>query len=264
MTAKDFTDIALRQSAIDSSCDVSDFTSGKNKTVISKADDRARKYLKLPYIADITTYGNGVVASVSPEFYDVTNEYINSYEPYHLFETPNLHAFSEKLRPLGADICFMAEYWLPKSEKMPECPCEVELRMLFPDDFGPLYLPQWSNALCSERAHLDRIGVGAFDNGRLVALAGASCDCEDMWQIGIDVLPEYRRRGIACALTSSLAREIILLGKVPFYCCAWSNVASARNAVKCGFVPSWVCMTAKKLDFIEEANRSMRREVKKP
>ena len=55
MTAKDFTDIALRQSAIDSNCDVSDFTCGKNKTVISKADDRARKYLKLPYIADITT-----------------------------------------------------------------------------------------------------------------------------------------------------------------------------------------------------------------
>jgi len=29
-------------------------------------------------------------------------------------------------------------------------------------------------------------------------------------------------------------------GKVPFYCCAWSNVASARNAIKSGFRPAWV------------------------
>lgn len=264
MTYKEILQTAIFQSAIDSNCDASDFTSGKNKTVISKPNDKARKYLSLPFTVDITTYGSGVVASVSPEYYDITDQYINSYEPYHLFETPNLHAFSSKLRALGADICFMAEYWLPKGENMPDCRCDFELRLLCPDDFKELYLPRWSNALCSERAQLDRIGVGAYDNGELIALAGASSDCEDMWQVGIDVLPEYRRRGIASALTSRLAKEILLLGKVPFYCCAWSNVASARNAVRSGFVPSWVCMTAKKLDFIEKANREQLLSVKKP
>lgn len=37
-----------------------------------------------------------------------------------------------------------------------------------------------------------------------------------MWQIGVDVLPEYRRMGIASSLTSNLAIEIIERGKVPF------------------------------------------------
>ena len=32
---------------------------------------------------------------------------------------------------------------------------------------------------------------------------------EKMYQIGVDVLPEYRRRGIAAALTSHLALEIL-------------------------------------------------------
>ena len=110
MTYREILDIAIRQSAIDSNCDKADFTSGKNKTVISRANDKARKYLSLPFILDITTYGTGVVASVSPEFYDIADRYINSYTPYHLFETPNLHVLSGELRKKDADICFMAEY----------------------------------------------------------------------------------------------------------------------------------------------------------
>ena len=61
-----------------------------------------------------------------------------------------------------------------------------------------------------------------------------------MWQIGVDVLPEYRRQGIAAALTSRLAQEILLRDKVPFYCAVWSNLKSVRNALKCGFLPAWV------------------------
>ncbi len=255
MTFGEMLDIAIIQSAIDSGCEASDFKSGKNKTVISKQNDKARKYLTLPFVADITTYGNGVVASVSEDFYDITDRYINSYTPYHLFETPNMHVFSSELRKKGADICFMAEYWLAKGEAMPKCECDYELRVMYPDTFKDLYLPEWSNALCKERSHLDKITVGAFDKGRLIALSGASSDCEDMWQIGIDVLPEYRRKGIACALTVRLAKEIMYAGKVPFYCCAWSNIASARNAVRSGFVPAWVQMTAKITDFIDNANK---------
>ena len=37
----------------------------------------------------------------------------------------------------------------------------------------------------------------------------------------------------------------VLAGLVPFYCCAWANVKSARNAWKSGFRPAWVQLTAK-------------------
>ena len=90
--------------------------------------------------------------------------------------------------------------------------------------------------------------------GKLVGLAGCSADCEGMWQIGVDVLPEYRKKGIASALTGRLAAEILERGKVPFYCSAWSNVRSARNAVKSGFVPAWVEMTIKPEAVVKEMN----------
>lgn len=62
-------------------------------------------------------------------------------------------------------------------------------------------------------------------------------------------------QGIASALTSTLAREILARGKVPFYCCAWANLKSARNALKSGFYPAWVEMTAKPLETINAQNR---------
>ena len=117
-----------------------------------------------------------------------------------------------------------------------ELSCRYELRVMYPDDFNALYTSQWSNALCADRKSLDVLCVGAYDGNRLIGLAGASADCDTMWQIGVDVLPEYRRQGVAAALTSRLALEITACGKVPFYCCAWSNIKSAGNAIKSGFL----------------------------
>lgn len=123
-------------------------------------------------------------------------------------------------------------------------------------DFQDLYISQFSNALCETRKELDVLGVGAYKEDRLVGLAACSADCDSMWQIGIDVLPEERRKGIASALTSRLAIEILHRGKVPFYCCAWSNIRSARTAIKSGFRPAWVEMTVKPKEFVDKMNRA--------
>ena len=172
----------------------------------------------------------------------------------HCFETPSLHILNEALVKHGQKICFMAEYFLPDTNILKPLECNYELRVLYQNDFAELYTPEWSNALCKQRKELDVLGVGAYDKGKLVGLAGCSADCDSMRQIGIDVLPEYRKQGIASALSSRLALEIIERGKVPFYCTAWCNVKSVRNAIKSGFRPAWVEMTAKSFDVVDEVN----------
>lgn len=97
--------------------------------------------------------------------------------------------------------------------------------------------------------------MGAFDNGRLMGLAGCSAYCETMYQIGVDVHSKYRQKGIALAITSRLAIEILKLGKVPFYCAAWSNIKSVRNAIRCGFRPAWVELTARACEFVDDMNK---------
>ena len=255
MTNQEILKIAMVQSAVDLCAEPADFEKSENVVVTSHESDGARRYLKLPFSCQLVSYGNNVVASVSPEFREITENYINKYPVEHLFETPHLHVLNEALMAKGQKICFMAEYFLPDVKALRALDCPYELRILEQKDFAELYLPEWSNALCKERCHLDVLGVGAYDKGRLIGLAGCSADCDTMWQIGIDVLPQYRRRGIASALTSRLAIEILNIGKVPFYCAAWCNVKSVRNAIKSGFRPAWVEMTAKPCETVDGMNK---------
>ena len=254
LTNQDIRRIALQQSAYDSNCEPEDFLKTENVVTISQKHPRARAYLDLPLSCDLVSYGSNIVAQASPEIAPLVKQYIDRYPVEHCFETPNLHVLDEMLRPFGQKICFMAEYFLPDVDAVKELLCDYELRVLHQEDFADLYLPQWSNALCEKRKHLDVLGVGAYDGEKLIGLAGCSADCEEMYQIGIDVLPEYRRKGIASALTSRLALEILKLDKVPFYCAAWCNIKSVRNAIRSGFRPAWVAMTAKDIGFVNQMN----------
>ncbi len=247
-------EIALRQSAIDANCAAEDFLRAENVIVASAPSPDARKYLDLPLACNLISYGNNIVASIDESLRAVVEEYITRFPSYRCFETPAINVLSDALQKRGLKLCSMAEYFLPGATVLCPSECAYELRLMSHDDFSGLYLPEWSNALCEKRRELDVLGVGAYDGDKLVGLAGCSADCDDMWQIGVDVLPEYRRKGIASALTSTLATEILKRDKVPFYCAAWSNIRSVRNAIKSGFKPAWTELTAKSSDFVDEMN----------
>lgn len=254
MTNTEILDIAMRQSAVDQNCEPGDYLRSEHRVVPSRAHPQARKYLELPLDCDLVSYGGNIVASINEKYRDAVTDYINAYPAEHCFETPNMHVLDDALRTSGLRICFMAEYFLPDLNHLALLNCDCEIKILHSQEIAGLYLPQWSNALCEKRKQLDVLAAGAYDNGRLIGLAGASADCDTMRQIGIDVLPEYRRRGIASALTSRLAIEILKQGKVPFYCAAWSNLKSVRNALRCGFRPAWVEMTAKPEELVRQMN----------
>lgn len=93
----------------------------------------------------------------------------------------------------------------------------------------------------------DVIAMGAYDGDKLVALAGADDYMGDLWQIGIDTLPEYRGRGLGRYLVKTIADEICKQGKVPYYTTWAPNIGSMSVAVGAGFVPAWVGYFAEKI-----------------
>lgn len=249
--------IAVTQSATDLNCSPADFFKKENVIAArTSLPPNARKYYKDPIACTMVSYGGNLVASVQPEYRNIIAEYISRYEPWHCLETPNLYRLNEKLQPYRLGVCFMASYFLPEPDKLALNPCCLETRLLTRMEFAGLYLPEWSNALCKDRPQLDMICIGAYDGEKLIGLAGCSADCESMWQIGIDVLPEYRGRRIATALVSRLAAETLKRGKVPFYCAAWANLRSIRTALGCGFRPAWAEMTVKPLSVIDKLNEN--------
>lgn len=247
--------IARLQSAIDINCQPEDFLKSEHVIVPAVIGNGARAYYREPINCNLVSYGSNIVASVKADDRALVEEYISRFTFYHCFETPNMHWLDDRLRPLGQRVCFMAEYFLPDMDRLFALPCRYEVRLMQREDFALLDTTQWSNALCRDPARPDVLGMGAYDGGRLVGLAACSADCASMWQIGVDVLQDYRRQGIAAALISRLALEILAMGKVPFYCCAWSNIASARAANRSGFSPAWVEMTVKPESIVTQLNQ---------
>jgi len=121
-------------------------------------------------------------------------------------------------------------------------------------DIPPLYqFEGFRNALGYDINHPrpDMLAVLAKKGGDIVGIAGASDDCAKMWQVGMDVLPEYRNNGIAAYLVNRLTLEIMKRGFVPYYGTASSNIASQRVAHRAGFYPAWCCAYKGKFDGFE-------------
>lgn len=134
--------VALEQSAIDSNCNWEDFLKKENVIVTSVANPSARRYLKLPHVCDLTTYGNNIVATISEEYRDIVEKYISKYAVEHCFETPNMHVLNDAFRTYGLGVCFMAEYFLPDMDVLKPLPCKLETKVLEQPDFADLYKPE--------------------------------------------------------------------------------------------------------------------------
>ena len=94
----------------------------------------------------------------------------------------------------------------------------------------------------------DRIAVAALDGETIMGMAGCSEDAPHWQQIGIDILPEYRSRGIGAYLVTLLKNRIIEMGDVPFYGTDAANIRSQNVAISSGFKPAWVETEAWKIE----------------
>ena len=79
-------------------------------------------------------------------------------------------------------------------------------------------------------------GYAAFVDGTYAGTAFSSAVSLSEVDIGVEVRPEYRGRGIASALARRMCGEITAGGRKPVWAHAESNTASMKTALKCGFI----------------------------
>jgi GNAT superfamily N-acetyltransferase len=91
----------------------------------------------------------------------------------------------------------------------------------------------------------DVLAAVARCNGEIVGIAAASADCDQMWQIGVDVVPAARGVGVGRALISRLTEEVFRCGRVPYYTTNVANVRSSALATSLGYWPAWVELYAR-------------------
>lgn len=84
--------------------------------------------------------------------------------------------------------------------------------------------------------HPDRgLLIGVIVEGRLLSLAHSSRRTAQACELGVDTLPEARRKGYALAATLLWAAEVTQEGLVPFYSASAENTASLGLAAAAGY-----------------------------
>ena len=237
--------------AADYFCDAADFDIEENVLTEAESQAKGRVYLrKKPFFRMVTT-GTNAVITADPVLDSFLVRFMKGGHGYSLFETPKLASLEKELNKHGQTLSNIQHMYLPcrNTEPMLDIPVKWFRDKEINRFYGNKNFP---NAICSRpsKERPDRLAVCAYDDKKIIGMAGGSEDAEGWIQIGIDVLPEYRSKGIGTYLVTLLKNQITELGMIPFYGTSTGNIHSANIALSSGFSPAWTEIGSKPLNKI--------------
>lgn len=237
--------------ALEYSCNESDIGGEENILTVSTGN-RGRDYSPDSAFFSMATTGANCLITADERLMPFLREFVKRGGQGHwLFEAGKLMELERELDRFGYRLHGAGPHhmFLPKHDVI--LPRKYPVRRLDgAESFGQFYGdPRFPNALCEKflPERPDVIALLAMDGDDIMGMAGASRDYSDVpsWlQIGIDVLPEYRGRGVGAFLVNELKRVILESGDIPFYGTASANIHSQNIAINCGFRPAWVEISA--------------------
>lgn len=252
LSKSDIISAAKKQLSLDFGCSPALFDSFENSIVISELMEGRRKFSKENYLFHMATFGRGTVVSVDKKLEDWCRANLKDHEGIRMFEHYMMLLIEGEVRRYDRKLFGVSEYYLP-------IPGFIRKRELYPPVLMDWYeidrIPQlyddkrFKNALLYEPDGLrpDVLVVTAVIDRKIAAMAGASMDSGLFWQIGIDVMPEYRNKGLATCLVGALTDEILNRGAIPYYGTWSANIASRNVALSSGYFPAWVETHAKEI-----------------
>jgi GNAT superfamily N-acetyltransferase len=198
----------------------------------------------------IVTMGKGAVISCNQDRLNWVTHLVEHLSRGQIFSIQTIAKLEEYVRRDGQFIAGPDQKYVCTADDLAEVfvPQGVKVTVYAQDNVAGLYEhTNFRHALSYRVDHPrpDQLAVAAECDGKIVGIAGASEDCELMWQIGVDVLPEYQGLGIGKAIVGTLTKAVLDHGVLPYYSTEVSNLLSRRLAVSVGYWPAWVQMYAR-------------------
>lgn len=189
-----------------------------------------KNLLKKPHIK-MLTYKACTVVNISEDLYSYVKEELKGRNRDEIFEYPLVY---------GQTIHFVPDVQLINKSNLPDT---YTYELLEGDRIKKLsYIRGFDNSLAfnEEGETTTKIVFVAKKENEVIAIAGAAVEFEKMWEVGIDVMPEYRNDGLGNAMVRYLTLEILKKGIVPFYSASVTNIGSQMVASRAGYVPCWI------------------------
>ncbi|MBR4555222.1 MAG: GNAT family N-acetyltransferase [Ruminococcus sp.] len=236
----------LAQLAVDLNCKPEDLRKTENIVTVSALNEGRRRYIPDKFFLQMATVGCNTVISADECMQEFLKNYVKDREGLRLFEHGCLSDLDEELKKYGLKMGATQHKFLPYRDV--EVERDITVKWFYDDEIKPFYGDiRFPDAICFPEPNPgtpDKIVVAAYDGDRIMGMSGCSEDCPGWMQIGVDVLPEYRMRGLGIYLVTLMKNKILEMGGIPFYGTTCANISSQRIALACGFRPAWVETTA--------------------
>ncbi len=180
-----------------------------------------------------------VAVSVRPEIEAETRRVVLGLHPDQLFSVLGTYELSRVTLPHGAAVWgpvpnYIADEstWRPAGDSRP---VRLSTKRLAAVDWDTFW-------------HCDKKPLGAFgiyEAGNLEALATVADHGESMWEIGVDVTPDLKSRGLGRAVVSAAGDWILESGQTVHATAAFWNVPSSRTLRSVGMQYVFSTMTAR-------------------
>ncbi len=227
--------------SLEYNCTPEDFSKAENILTISKLNVGRRAYNPDKYFFHMVTLGGNAVLTADKILHPFLQEFILNKTGHWLFEMPNLIPLEKELSNYGYTLTPTYHMFMPVNPAVPAK--DYPVKWFYGKDIHQFYGDKrFPNAICEsyQPERPDTIVVCAYDSDNIMGMAGCSEDAPHWLQIGIDVMPEYRSKGVGAYLVTLLKNEIERHGDIPFYGTSISNYHSWNIALNVGFRPAWV------------------------
>ncbi len=247
LSFREYYEKLLVQLSVELNCGTADLCGEKNVVTLPEYKEGRRRYVPGVPFLQMAAAGRGAVFSADGQMHEFLRGLVKGQEGHRLFELGNLAKIDTELRKYGWELLPTHHMFLPCREVRTDG--RFEVKWFFDDEIKPFYGDErFPNAVCYPHPNPgtpDRMVVCAYDGDNIMGMSGCSEDGPGWFQIGIDVLPEYRSRGLGTYLVTLMKNKVIEQGGIPFYGTAAANVFSQSIGINCGFRPAWVETSAK-------------------
>jgi GNAT superfamily N-acetyltransferase len=231
--------------AADFACSESDFDREGVFIYEAREIEGARRFPIRKKALNIATMGKGVVVSCTPDRLEWAKENLSNRSKDEIFSESTTSLIAEYI---AADNQIIRspdlKYICVPGRFLPYSPTEdVKLTALGYEEIKHYFETQEFYYAIGERDNPEKIheiAVSAVCNGKVAGIAAASEDCDEMYQVGVSVLAEYRNKGIGRAVVGKVTEMIFDMGKLPYYSTWASNIASRRLNISLGYFPAWI------------------------